>query len=221
MARYRRVPLIPDDLQFIDFFVPHHEMAVKMANLELARGARPSVKRTAEMMKAVQFEEIEKMRAIRKQMTGKAESPMPLPDWHAVLDESAMLSAEGDEVDRMFLEHMIPHHASGVPVAHRAKDRVRHEELRELATKIADTQAKEIGEMKAALERSCLATGGPKDCQNAAGDPSIVGDRRIPYTPADDVKFIDFFVPHHRDAVAMADLVLAKGHDERVKEWPA
>lgn len=218
MVGDRRVPLIPEnDVQFIDFFVPHHQMAVEMADIEIERGVRSDVRQMAEMMKKAQLEEIAKMRAARKELTGTADSPMPSQDWHALFDEVAMRSAKGAEVDRMFLEHMIPHHASGLPVAHRALDNLTRGDMKELAKQIIDAQAMEIGEMKAVLGDSCPATGGPVDCQNAAGDPSIVGDRRIAYTPADDVMFIDFLVSHHRDAVMMAEMVIERGENENVK----
>ncbi len=41
----------------------------------------------------------------------------------------------------------------------------------------------------------------------------LPSDREPPASPANDVDFIDQLVPHHEDAMAMADEVLARGAD--------
>ena len=51
--------------------------------------------------------------------------------------------------------------------------------------------------------------------QDAIGP--IVGDRRVAFTPADDVQFIDFFVGHHKDAIEMAQMEVDMGSSETVR----
>lgn len=46
----------------------------------------------------------------------------------------------------------------------------------------------------------------------------VQGDRRIPFTPADDVAFIDFFVDHHTRAIEMATHVVERGERTDVRE---
>lgn len=46
---------------------------------------------------------------------------------------------------------------------------------------------------------------------------AVVGDRRVPYSPNGDVAFIDFFVDHHRNAIAMAQMVVDRGAREDVR----
>lgn len=43
-----------NDVQFIDALVPHHEMAIRMADIELQKGTRAEVKAMAQMMKDAQ-----------------------------------------------------------------------------------------------------------------------------------------------------------------------
>jgi uncharacterized protein (DUF305 family) len=40
---------------------------------------------------------------------------------------------------------------------------------------------------------------------------SVVGDRRFPWTPANDLDLVDYLVAHHRQAIAMSEMVLARG----------
>jgi uncharacterized protein (DUF305 family) len=51
----------------------------------------------------------------------------------------------------MFVEDMIPHHSGAVSLAHRAKASLQRPDMQQLAAKIFDMQAKEIGELQAML----------------------------------------------------------------------
>jgi uncharacterized protein (DUF305 family) len=147
----RRVPLTPDDVTFIDFFVPHHEMAVMMAEHVLAHGENAEIRALAQQMRTAQLEEIETMQAVREELTGAADSP-PMPaDPHMEPEMAEMMEASGLELDLMFLEEMIPHHAGGLPTAHRAKPHVENEQLATMSDDIYYAQAHEIGEMERLL----------------------------------------------------------------------
>ena len=218
----RRVPLIPrHDVEFIDFFIPHHEQAVRLARLEVERGGAEEVKRLAQLIVEDQTTELASLRAARRELTGSENPPPPPPDPHMEADVAALRAASGAEADRIFLDNMIPHHASGVDVAHRSEGRVRLADLRFLAEHFFEEQARQIGEMKALL-------GQPTNCASPAerlsgkctrqSDTAVVGDRRLPFTPLNDVVFVDFFIRHHRDAIMMAEMVLAKGSRPDVRE---
>jgi uncharacterized protein (DUF305 family) len=149
----RRVPLTPeDDVTFIDFFVPHHQMAIEMADHVIAHGSDPAVKAMATTMKETQTSEVELMLAKREELAGSAE-PEPMPaDPHAVVEMEAMMQLEGAELDEVFLREMIIHHSTALPTSHRAKPHVMDAELRELADAMFDDQAREVGEMQEMLE---------------------------------------------------------------------
>lgn len=148
----RRVPLTPRDREFVDFFISHHEMAVQMAEHELENGQSEEVIAMAQSMRDAQTEELETLRRIRTELAGSAEPSAMPPDPHADPEMMEMLSTTGAELDRMFLTEMIPHHASGLPTAHRATPHVQNEELRTLADEMYQAQSEEIGEMKELLD---------------------------------------------------------------------
>lgn len=149
----RRIPLTPeDDVTFIDFFVPHHQMAIEMADHVIAHGSDPAVKAMATTMKETQTSEVELMLGKREELSGSAD-PEPMPaDPHAMAEMEAMMQLEGAELDEMFLREMIIHHSTALPTSHRAKPHVMDAELRELADAMFDDQAREVGEMQEMLE---------------------------------------------------------------------
>jgi uncharacterized protein (DUF305 family) len=150
----RRVPLTPaDEIELIDFFVPHHEMAVKMADHEVAHGESTEVIAMAQMMKEAQTAEIELMRDKREELSGSPD-PAPMPDDpHMTTEMSSMSGMEGTDLDRMFLREMVVHHASALPTSHRAKPHVTDADLQNLVDSIFAAQAQEIGELQMLLEK--------------------------------------------------------------------
>lgn len=215
-----RTPYTPlGDVAFIDFFKPHHRMAIDMAEMVLERGENPEVRRLAERVRDAQSREVDLMRVAREELTGEGEYP-PLEDPTGEADMARIASLSGAALDRAFLVHMIPHHGGGLAPAHRAEAHLRRADLRELARSIFSAQAEEVGAMHALLNR---LTGDARTAlgqESRALDPSAVqmpSDPRAPFTPTDDVRFTDMFIPHHRGAVMMAEMVLARGADPEVR----
>lgn len=64
---------------------------------------------------------------------------------HMDADLQMMKRASGTELDRLFLEHMIPHHAGAIQIAHNALPNLEEENLQTMAMKIIESQAEEIG----------------------------------------------------------------------------
>jgi uncharacterized protein (DUF305 family) len=148
----RRIPLTPaNDLEFVDFFITHHQMAMEMAEHEVAHGENPEVIALAEAIIAAQGDEVGIMGAVRASIAGSA-SPPPMPeDAHADAEMMAMMAATGTELDRIFVTEMIPHHAAGLPTAHRSVPHVQNEQLRTLAADMYQAQSEEIGAMQSLL----------------------------------------------------------------------
>jgi uncharacterized protein (DUF305 family) len=170
----------------------------------------------AQALIETQSDEVMRLEAIRNELTGSV--PAMQDDPHADAEMEHMSELSGAELDTMFLLDMIPHHASALPVSHRSIDHLENGELTEMARAIQDAQAREIGEMRAMLEQLGVQAAG-EDMAPASSDRpdfGLVGDRRIPLTPNDDVTFIDFFVPHHEMAIMMADHAIAHGEDPEV-----
>jgi uncharacterized protein (DUF305 family) len=144
------VPLTnASDVEFIDMMVPHHEMAIMMAEQELARGNSAAVKTFAQRVKDAQMMEIAQLKAARKELTGSDVVPPPPPDPHMDMDMAMMMTMSGAALDMMFIDDMIPHHAGVLEVTHRAKDTLQRADIKALATKMFDDQAREIGELAA------------------------------------------------------------------------
>jgi uncharacterized protein (DUF305 family) len=144
-----RAPVVPqDDVDLIDAMVPHHEMALMMADMEIADGSSPEVIAVAERMRAMQMDEIAELEAIREQLTGCSTVPR-LHDAHHEVDMAALEATEGEARDLAFIEHMIPHHASGISMAHNALANLEHPRLQEIAHMIVESQSAEICELRA------------------------------------------------------------------------
>lgn len=137
-----------NDVQFIDAIIPHHEMAVRMADLVLQKGTRAEVKTMAQTMKEMQQQEIAVLQGARQALTGSATVPTPPTDAHMEADHMLLEQATGAQVDSLFLEHMIPHHAEAISLAHRALPNLQRADVRQIATNVVGDQAKEIGEMQ-------------------------------------------------------------------------
>jgi uncharacterized protein (DUF305 family) len=139
-----------NDVQYIDAIVPHHRHALEMADMELGKGTRADVKVLAQRIKDAQTAEIALLTSARQALTGSATVPTPPTDPHMESDMQMMEQmAAGAQVDQHFLENMIPHHAEGISIAHRALPNLTRQDMKDNANKVITEQAKEIGEMQA------------------------------------------------------------------------
>lgn len=146
-------PPIPlSDVDYIDNLVPHHEMAVQMADAVIARGADQEVKSMAAEMKAMQQEEIDVLRDIRTRVAG-SDRIAAMRDPHVELDIQELEAASGSAADVMFIENMIPHHAGAVSLSHRALDQLSEPQLIEIANNTIVLQTREMNEMLDMLGR--------------------------------------------------------------------
>lgn len=141
-----------DDRAFHQQMVPHHESAIAMASLALARTERPEIRRLAEGIVAAQEREIADMRDRHREWFGEELIPSTSGP-HAAVDMVDLETAVGDDFDRVFLRMMIPHHASAITMAESVLMGSRREETRALAEGITAAQAKEIGQMQRQREQ--------------------------------------------------------------------
>jgi len=213
----RRIPFTPtSDLMFTDFFISHHQMAIDMASEVIERGRDADVKAMAQDMVQAQTAEVEQLMEIRTTLEG--EVPIMPADPHAEAEMDAIKGASGEELDQLFVLEMIPHHASALPPAHRALEYLETPALKRLAEHIAVAQAEEIGALHEMLQQLGVSGAGQDYAAGTTNRPDfgLVGDRRVPLTPQDDVELIDYFVPHHEMAIMMAEHEIAHGADPDV-----
>jgi uncharacterized protein (DUF305 family) len=140
-------PAQPFDLRFIDQMTPQHQMAVHSAQMMLANSERPELRDLAQRIIGAQQAEIEQMgqwRAAWFPDAAAAPSMTMMGGQGGVVGEQA-------ELDRLFLEMMIPHHEAASSMARQALKESERPEIRGLAEAIISSQTAEIQEMRGYL----------------------------------------------------------------------
>ena len=148
------------DRRFIDMMVPHHAMAVEMAEMALDRALHPELRAMARDIVDSQSSEIDEMKAIKEANFGTGMVPSKMNPIN--VENMGMISMEelqqAADFDCAFLDSMIPHHAAAIPLASVVLRRSDLSELKDLARAIKDAQSREIGEMESWLAAWCTAT---------------------------------------------------------------
>ena len=136
---------VDNEYEFLVHMIPHHQEAVDNAQILRDNTERGEMRDFAEEIIQTQREEIERMQGF-------------LNDWypdevHTVDYEPMMGDYEnltGEELDRAFLEDMIPHHMEAVMMSQQLLMRglAEHEEVAVLARDIRNSQRDEIHQME-------------------------------------------------------------------------
>jgi uncharacterized protein (DUF305 family) len=145
------------DAAFAQAMIPHHEQAVEMSEMMLAKdGVDPEVKQLAEGIKAAQGPEIQKMHGWLEawgqpsMMAGGSDhsSHSSMSGMMSDADLGKLKSAEGTDASRMFLEQMIEHHEGAITMAEQEAADGSDPDAVSLAKKMASDQRAEIDKMK-------------------------------------------------------------------------
>lgn len=142
------------DQMFLQMMIPHHEQAIEMSDLALAKSKNSEVLKLAQQIKDAQSAEIVSMKSWL-QDAGASEDMGHEMD-HGMggmmtAEELASLkSATGKEFDRQFLTSMIAHHEGALHMVMMIKDS-EDSNLRTLYKNIVKTQSDEIEWMKRVL----------------------------------------------------------------------
>jgi uncharacterized protein (DUF305 family) len=143
------------DQAFIAMMIPHHQMAVEMARIELRRGTDAETKALARRVIADQQKEIAQMEDWYRDWFGTEPPAMPMSGAMAMMGMS--MDPDGlettEEPDRVFLRMMIPHHAGALLMADMLLASAPPGEPAGLARRIVAAQSAEIGQMQAMRER--------------------------------------------------------------------
>lgn len=137
---------VPFDARFIDSMVEHHRGAIAMAEQARVGAERPELRAMAEEIIDVQVAEIGQLERWRV-------------EWYPGLMQTdgmgmAMgdMEVSGDDTvpfEQRFIAAMIAHHEGAVAMAEKALSQAEHEELRDAAQAIIDSQTAEIAQMEA------------------------------------------------------------------------
>ena len=158
------------DLAFIDMMIPHHEGAVAMAKVALARGEHQEIRALAQAIVDAQDAEIAQLQTWRSQwyqdappvtmadmmqmqnmdqmMPGMSDLMESMGSMHMdpTMDVASLCSVTGS-FDLAFIDMMIPHHQSAIMMAQAALANAKHQELKDIAHEIIDAQQREIDQM--------------------------------------------------------------------------
>jgi uncharacterized protein (DUF305 family) len=157
------------DVMFAQHMIPHHEQAVEMSDMMLAKeGIDPRVTELATQIKAAQGPEIEQMRAWLNQWGNPPMPPMPsgdmghgdmggadMPGMEGMLskeDLAALGNAQGVEAAKLFLTGMIEHHEGAITMAQDEIDDGQFPAAVQLSHAIIATQQQEIDTMRGLLD---------------------------------------------------------------------
>jgi uncharacterized protein (DUF305 family) len=151
------------DKRFIDMMVPHHLMAIDMAEEALEKSDDEDIRTMSERIVRGQANEIEELMRVRQELYGSRQTPDEMhpdamrnmgmgdhgstsaPSDHG--DGHGIAAGSSDEFDRKFLDDMLAHHAAAIQHASVALVHSDHKRLKIIAREIVDEQAREVGMM--------------------------------------------------------------------------
>ncbi|UUI67427.1 DUF305 domain-containing protein [Aeromicrobium duanguangcaii] len=124
-----------------------------------------------------------------------------------------------NDVDREFVEMMVPHHQQAVEMSALAAKHARASEVKGFASRISDTQRAEIDALQGWLETRGL----PKASTTPTGEhvthmqgmltPAQMDELAAARGRAFDRLYVKRMIAHHEGAIAMADEALSSGID--------
>jgi uncharacterized protein (DUF305 family) len=145
-----------EDVMFTQMMIPHHEQAVKMADLAMSRAKDAEVLELADRIKAVQETEIQSM----KGWLTSWDKPLPAGGMgHAMpglLSEEVMKQLEGAKgkaFDKLFAKYMIVHHNGAIDMARTERADGVHAGAKHLASHVEAGQATEVVQLKGIVKR--------------------------------------------------------------------
>ncbi|KQQ92565.1 hypothetical protein ASF62_11980 [Leifsonia sp. Leaf325] len=139
------------DVMFAQMMVPHHEQAVEMSDMLLAKdGIDQEVTDLATEIKEAQQPEIDQLNEWLTQWGSEpAMSGMSHGDGMMSADDMAALeAASGTEASKLFLEQMISHHQGAIAMAQDEVDNGENADAQKMAATIVSTQTDEISRMQ-------------------------------------------------------------------------
>jgi uncharacterized protein (DUF305 family) len=127
-------------------------------------------------------------------------------------------ASSGNPVDRAFVAGMVPHHETAIEMARIAKVRGQTPFMKNLADDIIASQTREIATMRR-VDATLASQGvGVGDLGVPEHEMETEQDiQRLRTANPFDRAFIEMMVPHHRGAIRMAHVELARGADPTLK----
>jgi uncharacterized protein (DUF305 family) len=144
------------DIAFATQMIPHHQQAVEMADLVLAKnGVDSRVTELATKIKAAQDPEIVTMTVWLKAWGQPAPVPMHGMAMNGLMspaDMDALKNASGPDSSKLFLQQMVQHHQGAIDMANEELNTGKNTDAMALAKKIVTDQTTEIALMNSLLK---------------------------------------------------------------------
>jgi len=142
--------MVSSEREFVTEMIPHHQEAVDTANEVLERGgSNEQVVILANEIIAAQETEIALLKQWHEEWYG--EEYVADGSYQPMMRDLSQLS--GADLDRRFLEDMIPHHMGAMMMAQSVRPHIEHQEIADLADAIMETQSVEINLMRDLLTK--------------------------------------------------------------------
>jgi uncharacterized protein (DUF305 family) len=143
------------DVMFAQMMLPHHEQAVEMSDMFIAKGdsVDSDVLALAETIKDEQGPEIDQLTTWLDDWGQDTSASMDhsMDGMMSESDMTALDDAEGAEASRLFLEQMTEHHKGAVGMAQQEVDGGANPDAVEMAKNIVESQTAQIDQMDALL----------------------------------------------------------------------
>lgn len=147
-------------LDFLYEMIPHHEAAVSMAENVLKYGSDDQVKKLAMKIVQEQLKGIAQMEALltklkKNPQVDKAKEAEYLKGYNAahkqMMEAMERIKPTGN-IDKDFLEEMLPHHEGAINMASNILKYTNNEEVKAISQKIITDQQPQLKEMKQLLQ---------------------------------------------------------------------
>lgn len=148
------------DVAFLQGMYPHHAQAIGMAEMVDGRTDNAELVALAGQIEAAQAPEMDQMVTLLEQFGEPAPMGPDAMDNHMGGDTDGMLTpdqmqalmtAEGPEFDRLWLEGMIAHHEGAIEMSDTVIAEGSNPDVRTMAESIVETQQAEIDQMRTML----------------------------------------------------------------------
>jgi uncharacterized protein (DUF305 family) len=129
------------------------------------------------------------------------------------------------DVDRHFIEQMIPHHEEAIAMADIALTKAEHPEIKQLAENIKRDQTREISQMQE-FYKSTYGTDVPSSSSMMGSGMDMGSDvmmrnstdlTQLENAKPFDKAFIEEMIPHHRMAIMMAQMLLQRSTNSEMR----
>ena len=147
------------DISFVKMMIPHHEQAVKMADMANREGLSAELTELAAAIRVAQQPEIDQMKQWLDEWGVELDSHASHMGGHDMTgmmsddDMKALDNATGAEFEKLWLTMMIEHHQGAIEMANQVRTDGSESKVRSLAEAIIAAQKTEIAQMTGMLAK--------------------------------------------------------------------